>query len=170
MKLIYSKLQSRPPFPRLTNRIRLITVFVITIATLQLLYVQQDLVTLPEQMRSAQVSGGVRIAQSIYSVVLLSVCLNLWVWVSCCYLSPLFLKTICNLFTIHENKLSSLIIVSSSSIINFFWSNIEIWKVMFELFSIYCSQHRLLKRQFCFLTRSFSFPKSVTQSIPSSFP
>ena len=63
-----------------TYRIRLLTGFVITLATRRVPHVEQDLLTLPEHMRSPLAFGWVHVAYSlvfyVVSCVLLFVCLS----------------------------------------------------------------------------------------------
>ena len=68
------------PFMDLTYRIRLLTGLSITQATRRVSHVEQDLLTLPEHLRSPLVFGGVLVAYSlvfyVVSCVLLLVCLS----------------------------------------------------------------------------------------------
>ena len=64
----------------MTYRIRLFTGLVITLATRRVPHVEQDLLTLPEYLRSSLVFGGIRVAYSlvfyVVSCVLLFFCLS----------------------------------------------------------------------------------------------
>ena len=68
------------PFINVTYRIRLFTGFVISSATRRMPHLQQDLLTLPEHLRSPLVFGRVRVVYSlvsyVVSCVLLFVCLS----------------------------------------------------------------------------------------------
>ena len=63
-----------------TYRIRLFIGCVKTLATLRVTHEGHDLLTLPEQLRSLPVFGGIRVAQSfvfyVVSFLLLFVCLS----------------------------------------------------------------------------------------------
>ena len=83
------------PFMNVTYRIRLFTGFVTTQATHRVPYVEQDLLTLPEHLRSPLVFGGVRVVYFlvfyVVSCVLLFVCLSFF-----------FSHGVVSLFSIHE--------------------------------------------------------------------
>ena len=57
----------------MTNVVRLITEFILTLITLRVLNVEQDLLT-PEHLRSIPVVDAVRVVQSLFCVIFCVLC------------------------------------------------------------------------------------------------
>ena len=146
-----------------TYRIRLFIGFVITWATRRVPHVEQDLLTLPEHLRSPLVFGGVRVAYSlvfyVVSCVLLFVCLSL-------SFSFLF---IVSLFSIYEfDCLSGIFRPSSLPANNFVIAARPKRTIKAKTYSN-CETDNIIERQVINNTRGLKVPNSNKPQYKHSF-